>query len=100
MSKLMVAVHEINYTEGATQKIATPGSVFTPNVNDMEFLMRAGAIREPSDAEIALHERIHGLSRPVAQAPAALDDSRRRRGRPRKNDAADPVDSLDEDDII
>jgi hypothetical protein len=106
MSKLMVAVHEINYLSAGKPKIAVPGSVFEPNPGDFDFLSRAGAIREPTESEIALYERVTGRrveAAPSSSEEAAPVDKARRRGRPRKEveqPENDQSDLFDKDDII
>ena len=65
VDKVYTAIHRVVYGKG---EAAEPGTVFTPPT-DVPYLLEVGAIREPTEAELAIYEKINGA---VADAePAA-----------------------------
>jgi hypothetical protein len=97
--KLYAAIHEIHYRENGVARIAVPGAVFSPAEVDEDMLVKAGAVREPTDAEVALYERTASRKSaaetpavtPAATPVAAPAEPARGRGRPAKATAAAPA---------
>ena len=72
MTPLYTAVHEVHFATksgvAATNdapavppvlETAAPGEVFTPVAADVEYLLAAGAIRKPTDEELAVYKLTH-----------------------------------------
>lgn len=68
---LAVAVNLITQTgSNGKPEDVLPGTVFRPAKADVQFFLDHGAIREPTDAEIALYEQVE-RNKPAATAPDA-----------------------------
>lgn len=60
-SILYVALHVVHYTDDAgKRRVAKPGEAFYPPESEVAFLTRQGAVREATEAEIALYEKQNG----------------------------------------
>lgn len=69
MSKVKkIAVHEVEYSDGKKRKNAVPGSIFEIESEHVDRLEKLGAIREPSEAELALYEKQNKRTAPKAKS--------------------------------
>ncbi len=68
---LATAVHQIHTVNDEGEPLVIePGTVFTPPAVDVEFYTKQGAIREPTDGELAIYERTEGRK---VKTPADID---------------------------
>jgi len=72
---LRVAVNAIHQTNPETgePEVIEPGTPFEPAAVDMEFLTRTAAIREPSEGEVALYQRVKDAEAANANAAESSD---------------------------
>lgn len=51
------------------------GTVFRPVADDVDFLQREGAIREPTEQEVQIFEHLESIKRKAADSAADADDT-------------------------
>lgn len=61
-----VAVNEIEYLDGKVKKIAAPTAMFEVDEDVAKRLEKLNAVREPTEAEMALYEKQNRTSRAKA----------------------------------
>lgn len=71
-TKLVMAVNEVEYLDGRKKAYAKPGRIFPLDSSKVEKLIKMGAVREPTDSEMALYEK---QNKTVARKAAKSDDS-------------------------
>ncbi|MFC3724400.1 hypothetical protein [Neoaquamicrobium sediminum] len=72
-TKLVVAVHEVEYLNGKKKDFAVPGSIFGIESDLAAKLEKRGAVREPTEAELALYEKQNKA--PAKKAAAKTADN-------------------------
>lgn len=55
---IRTAVHRVEYSAGKERKVAEPGDVFNVPEKDLEFFEGVGAVRKPTEGELAIAERL------------------------------------------
>lgn len=69
MSKIAFALNEIVLGSGADTVTVAPSTVFDAGEN-FDELLAMDAVREPTDAELALYKQTAGKAAPAADEPA------------------------------
>lgn len=67
-NELAVAIHEIETVQNGKPKIVTPGTVFPIDSKNHADLKKLGALRDPSEAEVALYEKTQPKASVKAEA--------------------------------
>jgi hypothetical protein len=72
---LVYALHTIHHVKGGKQAVQAPGAVFELSDKDVADMKRQGAVRDPSEQEVQLHQLATGQLVPAgskaAKTPAA-----------------------------
>ena len=70
MTTRYTAVHEIHFRVDGAPHFISPGELFVPVAADVQTLIDGGAIREPTETEVQVHQ----LTKSRAAKTAAADE--------------------------